>query len=84
LKKLINSFHTKTNRENTTYLFLINLWKINIIYHSNDLIQIIHINIDYLRKIDYNEVVLGSNKLMKDLYFLTSNEDYKEMIICLI
>jgi len=66
-------------KEEFMYKVLLMEEKYHISY--NDLIQIIHINIDYLRKIDYNEVVLGSNKLMKDLYFLTSNDDYKLDII---
>ena len=43
----------------------------------NDKIQIIHLNIEYLRNIDYNEIMKGNNKLMKDLYFLTCNNDNK-------
>ena len=43
----------------------------------NDIIQIIHVNIDYLREIDYNEIMKGNNKLMLDLYFLTCNNDKK-------
>ena len=41
----------------------------------NDKIQIIHLNIDYLRNIHYNEIMKGNSKLMKDLYFLTCNND---------
>ena len=46
--------------------------KYNIL--CDDSIQIIHINIDYLRKLDYNEVAREDNKLMKDLYFLTCED----------
>jgi predicted transposase/invertase (TIGR01784 family) len=41
---------------------------------ENENIHKIHLNLDYLHKIDYNEIVNGKNKLMKDLYFLTSND----------
>ena len=43
----------------------------------NDIIQIVHLNLDYLHQIDYNVVKKGDNKLMKDLYFLICNNDEK-------
>ena len=43
----------------------------------NDLITFIHVNIDYLRKLDYTFIVRSGNKLMKDLYFLICNNDDK-------
>ena len=48
-------------------------------YHLSysDLIQFIHINIDYLRKLDYNNIVRSGNKLMKDLYFFTCDDNKK-------
>ena len=36
----------------------------------SDSMRFVHINLAYLRKIDYNVVIRESNKLMKDLYFL--------------
>ena len=47
--------------------------KHHILY--NNLIQFIHLNIDYLRKIEYNEIINGNNKLMKDLYFLICDDE---------
>ena len=46
-------------------------------YHVayNDLIQIFHINLDYLKNKDYNEIVKENNELMKTLYFLVCNDD---------
>ena len=46
-------------------------------YHIpyNDLIQIIHLNLDYLSDMDYNDVVKTDNQLMKTLYFLVCNDD---------
>lgn len=34
-----------------------------------------HFNLAYLRKIDYNIIVSGTNKLMYDLYFLICDND---------
>ena len=36
----------------------------------SDMIQFVHINLDLLSKMDYNEVVKENNKLMEYLYFL--------------
>ena len=47
----------------------------------NDLIQIIHVNLDYIRKVDYNEIAEGTNKLMRDLYFLISGDNNKMNIV---
>ena len=41
----------------------------------DDLVQLIHINIDFLRKLDYTKVV--DDKLKKDLYFLTCEDNKK-------
>ena len=40
----------------------------------NDLIQIVHVNLDYLRKIKYNELIKEENKLMRDLYFMMCDD----------
>ena len=42
---------------------------------ENKDIHKIHLNLDYLHHIDYNEIVSGDNKLMKDLYFLTCDDN---------
>ena len=41
----------------------------------NDLISLIHLNVDYLRNKSYNQIVEENNKLMLDLYFLICNDD---------
>ena len=40
---------------------------------ASDNIQIYHINLDYLRKLDYN--IIKENELMKTLYFFICGED---------
>ena len=40
---------------------------------ANDNIQIYHLNLDYLRKLDYN--IIKENELMKTLYFFICGED---------
>ena len=47
----------------------------------NDLIQIFHVNLAYLRNVNYNEIVKTNNKLMKSLYFLVCNDDEKLDIV---
>lgn len=47
---------------------------------ETDDIHKIHVNLAYLRKLDYTKVVNGT-KLMKDLYFLTCNDDDKLDIV---
>ena len=42
---------------------------------TSDKLQIIHINVAYLRKKDYNEIENKRNKLMKDLYLLICGLD---------
>ncbi len=42
---------------------------------ASDSIQIYHLNLDFLRQIDYNEIIQSDNKLMKDLYFLICGKD---------
>ena len=46
-------------------------------YHLpyNDKIEMVHLNLDYLRKVDYNEIRKGENKLMRDVYFLACNDE---------
>jgi len=46
-------------------------------YHKivSDMIQFIHINLDYLRNLDYNEAIKEDNKLISDLYFLVCGVD---------
>ena len=45
---------------------------------ENDDITKIHINLEYLRKIDYTDIEISGNKLMHDLYFLIC-EDRKKL-----
>ena len=46
-----------------------------------DKLHIVHINIDYLRKMDYNNVVNSNNQLMKDLYFLICGSNQLDMVM---
>ena len=41
----------------------------------SDSIQFIHYNIDYLRKLDYNIIVSGKDRMMKLLYFMVCSDD---------
>ena len=52
-------------------------------YHKiiNDKIHIIHINLDYLRKMEYNKIMNSDKKLMKDLYFLICGEQELNEVI---
>ena len=45
---------------------------------ASDSIQIYHLNLDYLRQINYNDI--EENKLMKDLYFLICGSDKLEIV----
>ena len=45
-----------------------------------DKLHIIHINIDYLRKIDYNNIVNSNSQLMKDLYFLICGKEKLDIV----
>ena len=44
---------------------------------ESDDITKIHINLAYLQKIDYTNIEISGNKLMKDLYFLTCGDNKK-------
>ena len=52
--------------------FIYKVYLMDYKYHKivSDMIQFIHINLDYLRNLDYNLVIKEDNKLMSDLYFL--------------
>ena len=47
----------------------------------SDKLQIMHINLDYLRKMDYTEIVKENNKLMNDLYFLVCGYDNLDVVM---
>ena len=42
---------------------------------ASDALEIIHINLDFLRHLDYNEVMKEKDSLMKDLYFLICGKE---------
>ena len=44
-------------------------------------IRFVHINLAYLRKIDYNVIIKEKNELMKDLYFLICEDNEKLDVI---
>ena len=48
---------------------------------ESDDITKIHINLAYLQKIDYTDIEISGNKLMKDLYFLSCGDNEKLDII---
>ena len=56
-----------------TYRFMLMDDKYHIPY--NGIIELLHINIDFVRNLDYNEVVKSSNKLIKDFYFFVCDDD---------
>ena len=47
---------------------------------ASDSIQIYHLNLDFLRHIDYNDNIFKENKLMKDLYFLVCGLDKLDLV----
>ena len=59
--------------------FIYNVYFMEEKYHikENEDITKIHINLAYLQKIDYNNIVICGNKLMKDLYFMSCNDNEK-------
>ena len=76
LKKIIQisiDTYDRFNKNEFIYRVILMEEKYKIPY--NDLINFVHINIDFLRKIDYTSIVNSDNKLMKDLYFLTCNNE---------
>ena len=62
--------------------FIYNIFLTEQKYHfiASDSIQIYHINLDFLRHIDYNDSIIKENKLMKDLYFLICGNDKLDMV----
>ena len=62
--------------------FIYNIFLMDKKYHkiTSDKLQIIYINLNYLRKISYAEVRKLNNKLMEDLYFLICGENLLETI----
>ncbi len=57
------------------FMYKVALMEENYHIKYSDKIQIIRLNIDYLRKIKYTLIMEGSNRLMKDLYFMICNKD---------
>jgi len=57
--------------------FIYKVYLMDYKYHKivSDMIQFIHINLDYLRNLDYNEAIKEDNKLISDLYFLVCGVD---------
>jgi predicted HTH domain antitoxin len=47
-------------------------------YHFKKRLTIYHLNLDFLRQINYNDI--EENKLMKDLYFLICGSDKLEIV----
>ena len=63
--------------------FMYNIFLTEQKYHfiASDSIQIYHLNLDFLRHIDYNDNVINENMLMKDLYFLICGSDKLDLVI---
>lgn len=63
--------------------FMYNIFLTEQKYHfiASDSIQIYHLNLDFLRQIDYNDNVIKENQLMKDLYFLICGNDKLDLVI---
>ena len=63
--------------------FMYNAFLMDDLHHKKitDKLHIVHINIDYLRKMDYNNVVNSNNQLMKDLYFLICGSNQLDMVM---
>ena len=61
--------------------FMYDIYLMDKVHHkiATNEIQIIHINLDYLRKIDYNTI--RSNELMRNLYFFISGSKRLEEFI---
>ena len=63
--------------------FIYNVYLMNDKYQQivSDKLQIMHINLDYLRKLAYTEIVKENNKLMSDLYFLICGYDNLDVVL---
>ena len=78
LKKIVQisiDAHDRFKKNDFMYRVVLMEEKYKIPY--NDLITFIHVNIAFLRKLDYTNIEKCGNKLMKDLYFLICNNDDK-------
>ena len=76
LKKIIQisiDTYDRFNKGEFMYHVILMEEKYKIPY--NNLINFVHINIDFLRKTPYTSIGNSDNKLMKDLYFLKSNNE---------
>ena len=62
--------------------FMYDIYLMDKKYHEiiSDKIQIKHINLDYLRKLDYTEIEKEGNTLMKNLYFFICGDSELENI----
>ena len=62
--------------------FMYDIYLMDRKYHEiiSDKIQIKHINLDYLRKLDYTEIEKEGNSLMKNLYFFICGDSELENI----
>ena len=63
--------------------FIYNVYLMNDKYQQivSDKLQIMHINLDYLRNLAYTEIVKENNKLMSDLYFLICGYDNLDVVL---
>ena len=78
LKKVIQiSIDTYDRFNKNEFIYHVSLVEEKYKIPYNDLINFIHINIDFLRKFDYTSIVNSDNELMKDLYFLVSDDEKK-------
>ena len=76
LKKIIQiSIDTYDRFKKNEFIYHVMLMEEKYKIPYNDTINFVHVNIDFLRKIDYTSIVNSDNKLMKDLYFLTSDDE---------
>ena len=57
------------------FMYIVKLMEEKYHLPYNDKIEMVHLNLDYLRKVDYNEIRKGENKLMRDVYFLACNDE---------
>ena len=57
------------------FIYRVSFMEENYHERESDDITKIHINLAYLKKLDYNNIEICGNELMKDLYFLTCDDD---------
>ena len=82
IKKIIQiSIDSYDYFEHNEFIYRVSFMEEKYHERESDDITKIHINLAYLNKLDYNNIVRSGNQLMKDLYFLTCNDNKKLNVV---